>query len=435
MKRGLMLAVVFAAGAARADIFDTFGFGPRATAMGGAMTAEANDYTAVFYNPAMLIVRKEANFGASVSYFHPSMDVSSTETGRTVDCTYCAPPDTVGESLGLVGLLGGKLQNRVAVGVGLHLPFQRLLHVQLADPNRPYWYNFASNSERIEVFLGAGIRIFDWLNLGIGAQALADLVGKGAETQVDLFSKQVKVRQIDSELRARVAPVFGLLVAPIPKLRFGVNFRWEMALQVQIPATVDIEGVGTLAFSVDGYTHYSPHTLSFGAAWDVTDNFTLALDGEWQHWSAAPSPYVNINFDLSGDTLKALGLDTALDLQSPQQSPGFVDTVSARLGAEFRITPRFAARVGFNYRPTHVPKQNAPGTNILDGTTIAANAGIGFNFDDPLEIFAAPIRIDLGATAMFILPRTAEKEPTDVVPTYTYSGKVLGVNAAVRYDF
>ncbi|MBL8955450.1 MAG: hypothetical protein JNK82_32040, partial [Myxococcaceae bacterium] len=52
MKRGLaVLALVATAAApapAKADIFDTFGFGPRGTAMGSAMTAEANDYTAAY---------------------------------------------------------------------------------------------------------------------------------------------------------------------------------------------------------------------------------------------------------------------------------------------------------------------------------------------------------------------------------------------------
>src|SRR5205823_290996 len=146
-------------------------------------------------------------------------------------------------------------------------------HVSLPDPNRPYWYNYNSHSERIEIFAGAGIRITDWLTIGVGIQALADLVGSGAETQVDLFSKQVTVRQIDSELQTRAAPIFGIHIQPIPRLRIGATFRWTMQLDVSIPAKVDLQGVGTLAFTVNGTTHYSPHTLAFGAAFDVTDDF------------------------------------------------------------------------------------------------------------------------------------------------------------------
>ena len=57
--RAALLAVGIVAFAARADVFDTFGFGPRGASMGGALTAEVNDYSAVFYNPARLVQRNQ----------------------------------------------------------------------------------------------------------------------------------------------------------------------------------------------------------------------------------------------------------------------------------------------------------------------------------------------------------------------------------------
>ena len=92
--------------------------------------------------------------------------------------------------------------------------------------------------------------------------------------------------------------------------------------------------MGTLGFALTGITQYTPHTISFGAAFDVTDKFTVSLDGEYALWSRAPSPYMNLNVDLSGDVLKALGLDEALDIASPTQKPGFTDTFGGRLGLE-----------------------------------------------------------------------------------------------------
>jgi long-chain fatty acid transport protein len=435
MKRLFVVAGALLSASAHADVFDTFGFGPRSTAMAGAMTAEANDYSAVFYNPALLVTRKDATVGATLQWYRPAMDVASMDSSKTLDCRFCQPPDTVGTSIGIVGPLSGKVKNRVALGVGLHVPTQRLLHVDLPDPNRPYWYDYQSHSERIEVWAALSVRLFDWMTVGVGVQALADLVGSGAETSVDLFSKQVTTRQIDSQLQTRVAPNFGLLIQPIRRLRIGASFRWEMSLLVQIPATVELQGVGTLAFVVQGVTHYSPHTLTGGIAFDVTDDFTLALDVEYAMWSHAPSPYVDIKLGLSGDVIKALGLDSALNLQSPSQPPNFQDTVSGRLGAEYRINKRFAARAGAFYKPTPVPKQDVALTNILAGDTIAGTVGMGFNFDDPLEVFAAPINIDIGGMLAFVLPRTANKDPTDSVPSFTYSGKVYGLNAAVRYEW
>ena len=460
--RLVTLGVLLWASQALATVYDTFGFGPRAAAMGGAMTAEARDFTAVSYNPALLVERKDVDFGFSFQFNRMANDKTGADAatdpatdlarplcpsiatigpdGKAVSapnprCADLNASDTVGYSLGLLFPLGGKVRNRVALGLGIYIPSQRLLRVLAPDTSTPFWYHFQSHSERIVIHVGLGVKIFDWLTVGLGAQALADLIGLGANVDVDLFNKTVTSGSIDSHLATRVSPVIGIQVHPIERLRFGVTYRAEMSLHYHIPAKVNLQGIGTLSFSIDGDTHYTPHTVAFGAAWDITRDFTVALDGEWQHWSAAPSPYVDLTIGLSGDTLKALGLDNAFDINSPHQKPGFIDTVGARLGLEYRLTERFSARAGGFFRPTMVPKQTAPGSNILDADTVGVSVGVGFNFPDPLEIFASPINIDVATQAQVLLPREAIKEPTDPVPSYSYSAKVYGATIAIRYDF
>ena len=419
----------------RADVFNTYGYGPRATAMGGAMTAEANDYTAVFYNPALLVDRTDVNFGFNFQFYRMAADVQSKDLAKPLDLSNATPPSTVGTSVGLLFPLGGKVKNHLALGLGVYLPTAELLRVNIVAANSPYWYRYHASPERLILHLGAGIKIVDWLKIGLGIQALADLIGSGANVSVDLFSKQVNSGDLNAYLATRVAPVFSLAIQPIKRLRLGATFKWEMKLNVVIPAKVDLEGIGTLGFTVSGIAHYTPHTLNFGAAFDVTPDFTLTLDGEWQNWSAAPSPYVGINIDLSGPTLEALGLGSALDVTSANQKPGFTDTFGGRLGAEYRVSERFAARLGTFLRPTPVPKQDTAGTNLMDNTAIGITGGFGFNFSDPLEIFQHPVQIDVAGQAQFILPREAKKAAVDSQPGYTYSANVYGVTAAIRYDF
>ncbi|MFZ5469440.1 MAG: OmpP1/FadL family transporter [Myxococcota bacterium] len=435
--RGGRLAAVVVLGAlsAQANSFETFGFGPRGTAMAGAVTAAADDYTAVFYNPSMLVLRKELGFGFSFTWNRAVTSVRSAENGRELDCAYCQPPDAVGYDVGLLFPLAGKVKNRVALGVGLHLPSQRFLRVLSPDPSRPFWYQFNSNPERFVFYAAAGIRLLDNLSIGIGVQALDDLIGQGANARVDLFSRAVKLRELDSHMANRAGPVAGLYWAVTPRLRLGLSFRWEMALLVRIPAQVDLEGIGSLGFSVQGVVHYSPHTLAGGVAFDVTEKLTLTLDGQWMNWRAAPSPYLDLDIDLSGDTLRALGIDEALDLSSPRVTPGFADTLGGRLGLEYRVSERFAARAGAFYRPTPVPRQDAPSTNILDASAVGGALGVGIAFDDPLEVFVHPVKLDVATQGALLLPREAKKEPTDSVPPYTYSARLHGFTVAIRYDF
>jgi long-subunit fatty acid transport protein len=105
------------------------------------------------------------------------------------------------------------------------------------------------------------------------------------------------------------------------------------------------------------------------------------------------------------------------------------------LGVEYRFSDRFALRGGSFYRPTPVPRQSAPGTNVLDASAIGVGAGVGFAFRDPLEVFEEPIRIDLATQAAFLLEREANKDDFDEVPPYRYSATVFGLTAAVRYQF
>ncbi len=423
-----------------ADPFPLYGYGPRAAAMAGAMTAESNDFTAVFYNPALLVKREQLNFGFQFNFYRLVPELVAKDLAKDLPQGQLQPPDSVGTATGFVFPLAGKVKNRLALGVGLYLPANVLVRVNAPDGNTPYWYRYNGNTERLVLHLGAGIKILEGFNIGLGVQALANLGGApggggGATARVDLFSRNVKVRELDATLTARVAPVFGLNVQPLKNLKFGVTYRWEMFLPVTIPATVDLEGIGTLAFTIMTVAHYSPHQVSFGASWDITEALTVALDGEYQHWSAAPSPYVSLSLDLAGPTLAALGIDKALDLNVMAQTPGFVNTFGGRLGGEYRLSERFAARLGAFYRPTPVPLQNVSGSNLLDGNAIGVSTGVGFNFPDPLEIFAHPIQVDVAAQATFVLPRTASKPSTDTLPTYTYQARVFGVTAAIRYDF
>jgi long-chain fatty acid transport protein len=426
--------------AAFADPFPLYGYGPRAAAMGGAMTAEANDFTAVFYNPALLTKRTDLNFGFSFQFHRLVPEIVSKDLAKPIDCEKCAPPDNVGTAMGFVFPIAGKVKNHLSIGLGLYLPTSVFVRVDAPDGNQPFWYRYGGNLERFVLHLAAGIKITDWFSIGPGVSVLANLQGKvagggGALANVDLFSRNVKVKTLDASLTTRIAPTFGVAITPLKTLRFGATYRYEIMLPVTIPAIVQLEGVGNLNLSVSAVEHYAPHQVSFGVSWDPIEQLTLTLDGEYQHWSSAPSPYVSLNVDLAGPTLAALGIDKALDLNSAALSPGFVNTFGGRLGAEYRVSERFAARLGGYYRPTMVPLQNQPGTNILDGNAIGLATGIGFNFPDPLEVFQHPIQIDLAAQMTFILPREATKPSYDLLPSYTYSAKVFGVTGSIRYDF
>ena len=81
-----------------------------------------------------------------------------------------------------------------------------------------------------------------------------------------------------------------------------------------------------------------------------------------------------------------------------------------------------------------MPRQSVPGPNILESTAVGGSSGAGFAFNDPLEVFSAPIHIDIAAMATFLLPREAQKESTDSTPSYNYRAQVFGMMVGLRYE-
>ncbi|MFL5320298.1 MAG: OmpP1/FadL family transporter [Myxococcaceae bacterium] len=420
---------------ASANVYELVGPTPRASAMSGAQVADAHDPGAAFYNPSQLASQHALLTSFTFSYLHEQGDVSKLDPNdsRELDCRYCSAPDAAGFSIGLSAPLQGKLKDRVTVGLALYVPTDVVARTHSEDPQRPFWYAYDNNPKRLLVFLGAGVHVIDGLDVGAGAQVLADLVGDGATMRVDTFSKQVQLREVNSYLATRVSPTVGISITPSKSFRLGASYRHEMSLLYSIPASVELAGIGTLAFVLTGITHYTPPIISVGGAFDPTDDMTLSLDLTYEMWSRAPTPYVDLVVDLSGDTLTALGLDKALVMTAPHTSPGFSDTLNARLGYEYRVSDAFAVRAGAQFRPTPVPKQDAPGTNMLDGTRIGVSGGIGTAFHDPLELFEGPLHFDIGLQVGTMLGREAHKEDTDTVPSYRYSAVVFAGQASISY--
>ena len=419
---------------ASASVYEQVGGSPRGTAM-GAQVAAAADASATFANPALLSGLLTPTVEVAGSGLLYNAEVAPLSSGATLDCSACRPVDSYGVQVGLVSPLGGKLKGRVTVGASLYLPSDVMLQVHLQDPNRPAWYLWDNSPRHLLIFLGAGVKVTDWLSLGAGVQTLAELVGNGANLRLDLFSKEITAREMDSAIVPKVAPVVGVGLSPTSAFRLGLSWRWELANPVTIPAKIDLSGVGTLGFVVAGTSHYTPNVVTGGLAVDPVESLTLAMDVAWEQWSRAPSPYADLTLDLSGDTLGALGLDEALDLQSPRTPPGFTDTVGVKAGVEWRAVGWLALRGGAFYRPTMAPGQDAAGTNVLDGNRVGGSVGVGMSGRDPLEVLEGTVHLDLGIQGSTLLAREAHKDPTDSVPSYRYALNVWAVQLGIRYAF
>ncbi len=431
--RFLLAALVVGATPARANVFDQFGFEPRGQAMGGAQVASGDNHVASYFNPSLLVLQKDVSFGLGVNWVQPVMDVHALSLSDSAKLQAAQPPDFSGLTLGVLFPLGGKVRNRLALGLGLYLPTNNLLRTEAIDPNTPSWYFYQSSPDRIVVALGAGIRVFDWLQIGGGAQVLGALIG-GFDFRVNMFNNEFERRALRNDLMIRAAPLAGLtLNFEKLGLRIAAGYRAALHMNYSMPTTFDIVDVATVTMVMEGIVHYSPHTFTAGVQYSWGP-LVASAELRYALWSEAPDPTVRVSFVADSDALDALGADGKFDAISPDTPPGLVDTLEPHVGLEYWIIPRFAVRVGYSFRPTPVPLQNGD-HNLLDSDTHSFSVGLGLNFVEPLEIFSKPVHIDLVYQGLVLVDRVAEKASGGPVPSYSYGGKVHQVAAAVRYIF
>jgi len=413
----LLWVGIAAQGAARAGSFDLFGHTARDIGMGGAMTAAVIGYSSLYYNPAALTLDKEHSLAGGLRLVVPALDIAREDPAATPAAVL--PETHTGISLGWVKPLGGIFDDRLAVGLSLSLPLDRLVRVQGIDPAAPHFYLYQSLQDKLLIHLGVAGDVAEWLSLGAGLQILANLDGS-ASLELDIVSGTFDSRTVGVTLQPTLAPVVGLHVRPPlgpggGQLKIGATFRGSSSLSFDLPVIVSEGEALDLEIRVAQTVLWTPHQLAFGLAYTLDEPaLTLAVDLTYALWSEAPDPSPRLAVDLGGRLLDALGLDRALDL-SVDASPidlGFADTVTVRFGAEWAPVDLFTVRAGYFFRPTPAPP--ATGSSAyLDNDAHVVSLGAGIGFQNPLKEGHSVVDLDVALQATILSRRTVYRAAAD----------------------
>lgn len=432
----LMLALVatLTASPTRASIFDVYGFGARGTALGNAQTASAEDFYGVYYNPATLTVRKRTHFGFGLSLIKPLLTIN--RLNPTSGVATRTPALNLGVHLGVVFPIGGLLQNRLALAIGLFLPTIRLTRLESIDASTPHFYMYENLPDKLLVNMAVAYEIHRVISVGVGFQLLAKLTGTG-EFSISLLERRINKKSLSVDLFATLAPTAGILIRPIPALRIGFSYRGALQLDFNLPLTVLLDEIGMLDFKIRGISLYTPHQLSVGISYDLKyPKIRFSAGLTWAMWSRAPSPAADIKIKLDDSRLNP-GVDpnSIIDITSPKVKLNTKDILIPRVGIEYVMNEYITFRGGYFYRPTPVPKQPYE-TNYLDNEAHVVSLGIGFALHDKIERHRALLRIDLVGQLTVLVPRKVDKlQPNDPVGDYNTKGVILNFGLEFRHDF
>jgi hypothetical protein len=397
---------------ARASTLDLFGFGMRSPALAGAGVASADDYEAVYANPAGLghTRHKRATVGALVADFALRLDDADagvdTATGLVLGGALPVP-------------LGGAATDRVGLGFGFYVPNSAINRAQAPFPGEPTYVLLANRAHVVAVQVGLGARITDRWSVGLGVVALAVLRGH-IDVSTDAAGRFVS--SSEQQLLTRFAPILGGR-AQLGAVTLGLTARAPSRSDYDIQVTTALGDALPLELPpirIAGASQYDPLTIAAEAAWR-RGALLASAQLAYQRWSAFPPPTLN-----------------AVSGSPAQQPPDFHDTAVPRLAVEWTHAAgrlELVARGGYALLLSPAGEQRGQ-QSLLDNHRHLLALGGGVALGGRL-----PVRLDAFAQLHLLQPRRHTKDPglqvgDAPVPFDSIStgGHVLVVGAALGVD-
>lgn len=346
--------------------------GAKAMGMGFAFTAQANDPSAIYFNPAGIAQLEGQNVMVGITYIRENGADFTGTTPLTLN-TGTGAFDTRSETQKDLDFFvpnlywTKKASPKLAYGVGVFVPFG--LGQEYENRETSIFRNQVTNVEIMTFVVNPTVawKVNDILSVGAGIDFMygeAKLSQAGVVRLGAAPLDQVNIFQLDLDGDGTAWGYnLGVLLTPTENLKIGASYRSQFKLEID-DADVDLWGInstipfvppvppGFTAADVFGGTTFHtaasttinmPATLGLGVAY-IRDRLTLEVDLDWTFWSTFSTLAIDIrdNNGLLPDATRPENWD---------------DVMGVNIGAEYRVTDPLALRLGFRWDPTPVPAE------------------------------------------------------------------------------
>lgn len=410
------------------------GFGARATGMGGAYVSLANDYTAVFWNPAGLAEMAKAQFGLDFDALYPTGKYSlGSFTMKTEKKLYPA---------GLAGYVQ-PIGKNIVVGLGAYTLsglgadwVNPGLEAALVSPIPPAAFTPTLGTYDWRSFIGSvtiapsiAVKVNEMLYLGASFNLNYGFF------QTDQWGKYAIVMPPASPAPGNVATVaptivnfgqqtlnvkgwgygatFGIKVKPAEWISIGATYRTES--KISLKGTMEIENISLLGLAPSSDASMkvtSPMWLAGGVSVKPVAGLTLAADAQYTNWKKLDT--IAITF-ANPVWAAALAEDAALTLN-------WINKTQFRFGAEYDFGT-FAIRGGYYFDPAPTPDATL---NILTPSFSFKSMVLGIGYK------TGGLRLD--AAVEYLTGKTRTIAPPAAMPG-VYEEKVLCPTVGLSFSF
>jgi long-chain fatty acid transport protein len=347
--------------------------GAKAMGMGFAFTAQANDPSAIYFNPAGLVQLEGNNAMVGVTYIREN---GATFSGVTPLTGGASVSETQKDLDFFIpnAYITRKSSPHFAYGVGVFVPFG--LGQEYEDKNASIFRNQITKIDLMTFVVNPTVayRVNEFLSVGAGIDFMYGMATLEKTPFAPALGGNLYNSKLDGDGTAW-GYNFGLLLNASKSVKVGFSYRSPFTLDIK-NADVEIRNIngptsvtffgGATSFDTKGSaTIRMPATAALGVAY-IRDRLTLEVDAAWTFWSSFRSLDIHIQ-----DPVSPVLVSTSSDKH-------WKDVVGIYVGGEYRVTDPLALRLGFRWDPTPVPAETM-GPELPDADKLYYCAGAGYN--------------------------------------------------------
>jgi long-chain fatty acid transport protein len=423
--------------------------GVKAMGMGFAFTAQADDPSAIYFNPAGLTQLKGQNVMLGVTYVRENGGEFTGTTPLTGGATVSETQKSLDFFIPNMYYTRTTSDGYIAYGVGVFSPFG--LGQEYENRNTSIFRTAVTKIDLLTVVVNPTIafKVNEFLSLGAGIDFMygkAELARTSViNNSIPPASTPLNLYNLDLEGDGTAWGYnFGLLLTPSKNVKVGFAYRSPFTLKIK-DGDVDVSNIsgspivaagglpGTFpgvvkpasgsasgnSFSTKAKTTLNlPATAALGFAYKL-DRLTVEADADWTFWHS----WQRLDIDIQ---------DQGALLADINSSREWKDVVALRIGAEYRVTDPLALRVGFVYDPTPVPAGTMDAF-LPDADRLNYMIGAGYKIG----------KVTIDGAFMYVdkMDRTVNNQASLPFPSYgngfngTWTGDAWLAGLDVSYNF
>ena len=373
----LPVAQAFASG------YNLGGEGDKATAMGGAFRAIADDWSAMYWNPAGLAGQKNS-ITFQFKALMPTTTVNTLNAGMPIylrEQEYSTEAKTY--PAGAFGLVYA-INDKMTAGFSVFAPtaagatWKNLVNI---DPTQ---YSLSIPGLGTFPTPGTARDAVDWDGMMMVIDMHPTFAYKVNEQLRVGVGISIKYADITLQTPSPISDGYGSYYYAVGKLEgtgmgfggnigvmYDVNQKIHLGATFTLPTTLGISGTMTQSFYAPDLTAFAgmdpsyawydgtiktaemdgeadfpvPMEAGFGIAYDVNEKLTVGLDISWTNWKTVDVITLKLTgTDVQGNAAE----DTDLSMYHE-------DTIRYSLGASYQLNPKLQLRAGYYYDPSAIP--------------------------------------------------------------------------------